>query len=236
MKNVRDAGRVRSDAGCAMSNFVIKYGRDERVKYISHLDFMRCFHRCVRRSDLQFAFSEGFNPHPIMTISQPLSVGVTSECEYMKVSFAADYTEEYVLSELSRNIPPGFTFYAAKKVTGKEIDISKIDSAVYMVECECTGIENVDLDAFLANTSLIVPKKTKSGIKDSDIREHIFSIRTISADKGTAVLEMHISIGSVYNLKPETVVAALEKYCEGFNVTFMKVHRLEMMCGGKKIL
>ena len=82
-----------------MSNYVIKYGRDDRVKYISHLDFMRCFHRAVRRSELNFAFSQGFNPHPIMTVAQPLSVGVTSECEYMKVGFDGEYSENDMESE-----------------------------------------------------------------------------------------------------------------------------------------
>ena len=67
-----------------MSNYVLKYKRDERVKYISHLDFVRLFHRTVRRAGVSFLYSQGFNPHPIMTVAMPLSVGVTSDCEYLK--------------------------------------------------------------------------------------------------------------------------------------------------------
>lgn len=75
-----------------MSNYILKYSRDERVKYISHLDFVRLFHRTVRRTGMNFMFSNGFNPHPIMMVAQPLSVGVTSDCEYMKVGFDGDYS------------------------------------------------------------------------------------------------------------------------------------------------
>ena len=73
-----------------MAKYIVKYGRDDRVKFISHLDFVRCFHRAVRRSKLNFEFSQGFNPHPVMTIAQPLPVCVTSQSEYMKVGFVTD--------------------------------------------------------------------------------------------------------------------------------------------------
>ena len=50
--------------GSVMSNYILKYSRDERVKYISHLDFVRLFHRTVRRTGMNFMFSNGFNPSP----------------------------------------------------------------------------------------------------------------------------------------------------------------------------
>lgn len=217
-----------------MSNYVIKYGRDDRVKYISHLDFMRCFHRAVRRSSLQFAFSQGFNPHPIMTVAQPLSVGVTSECEYMKVGFDGEYSSEEIVSALNDVMPPGFFVYAAKKVEGKELDITKLDKAVYVVEIEFEG--DFDAEKFLENKELKVMKKSKSGIKESDIREHIFDIKELSREDGVLTLEMTVSIGSAYNLKPESVVDAMEKYCDNFKSSFVSVHRKVMLAGDKEYL
>lgn len=217
-----------------MSNYIIKYGRDDRVKYISHLDFMRCFHRAVRRSPLQFMFSQGFNPHPIMTIAQPLSVGVTSESEYMKVGFDGEYDGDYIVKTLNAVMPPGFQIYAAKKVDGKNLDITKLDRAVYVVEIECTG--NFNADEFMKNKELKVMKKSKSGVKESDIREHIFYIKELSRGNGILTLEMCLSVGSVYNLKPESVVDAMEKYSENFKSSFISVHRKKMLCGNKEYL
>lgn len=217
-----------------MSNYVIKYGRDDRVKYISHLDFMRCFHRAVRRSSLQFAFSQGFNPHPIMTVAQPLSVGVTSECEYMKVGFDGEYGSEEIVSALNDVMPPGFFVYAAKKVVGKELDITNLDKAVYVVEIEFEG--DFDAEKFLKNKELKVMKKSKSGIKESDIREHIFDIKEKSRKDGVLTLEMTVSVGSAYNLKPESVVDAMEKYCDNFKSSFVSVHRKVMLAGDKEYL
>lgn len=212
-----------------MSNYILKYGRDDRVKYISHLDFMRCFHRTVRRTDLQFIFSQGFNPHPVMTIAQPLSVGVTSESEFMKVGFEDGYKPREIVEILNNAFPPGFKVYSCFKLNAKEIDITQIDKSRYIVELEHNG--KVDVDAFLANSELIVPKKTKSGIKDSDIRPHIFDIKEISDIDDVLTLDMTISVGSAYNLKPETVIQAMEKYCPGFEGGFMNIHRKEMYGG-----
>lgn len=217
-----------------MSNYILKYSRDDRVKYISHLDFMRLFHRAVRRSGLPFVFSQGFNPHPIMTVAQPLSVGVTSECEFMKVGFDGEFSETELLSRLNSSMPPGYKVTAARKVEGKEIDITKIDRAVYTVEIECNRA--VDVEEFMANNELKVMKKSKSGVKESDIRPYIYELKHLSGDGDVQTYQMCLSVGSSYNLKPDSVIDAMEKYCDGFKAEFFAVHRNKMTWGGKEYI
>lgn len=217
-----------------MAKYIIKYGRDDRVKFISHLDFVRCFHRAVRRSALNFEFSQGFNPHPVMTIAQPLPVGVTSECEYMKVGLVTELDEKGILDELNNSMPPGFKIYGVHKLTAKEIDLTKIDKAEYIVEIECNT--EADVNAVMAEKELIVPKKTKSGIKDSDIRPHIFEMEKVGYSDGIQTIRLVVSCGSTYNLKPETVVSAMEKYCDGFVAEFSAAHRKRMLIGGRDVM
>ena len=217
-----------------MSDYILKYARDERVKYISHLDFMRLFHRTIRRTGLNFIFSQGFNPHPIMTVAQPLSVGVTSDCEYMRVSFDGDLDADEIMTTVNAAFPPGYKILAAKKVHGKEIDLTKLDRAVYTVELEYEG--SADVDALMAQSELIVPKKTKSGVKDSDIRPYIYSLEKTGDDGKTLKLTMCVAVGSAYNLKPQSVVDAMEKYLPEFSAGFMNVHRASMTCGGSEPL
>lgn len=217
-----------------MSNYILKYSRDNRVKYISHLDFMRLFHRTVRRSGLPFMFSQGFNPHPIMTVAQPLSVGVTSDCEFMKVGFDGEFDEATLLERLNGALPPGYKILAARRVEGKEIDITKLDQAVYTVEVECEG--SVDIDKFLANPELKVMKKSKSGVKESDIRPYIYDLKLLKTDGNVQIYEMCLSVGSAYNLKPQSVIDAMEKYCDGFRAEFFTVHRNKMTWGGKEYI
>lgn len=217
-----------------MAKYIVKYGRDDRVKFISHLDFVRCFHRAVRRSALNFEFSQGYNPHPVMTIAQPLPVGVTSECEYMKVGLVTDFDENGILEELNGSMPPGFRIYGVHRLEAKEIDLTKIDKAEYIVEIECN--READIQTIMNESELIVPKKTKSGIKDSDIRPHIFETENLGFKDGIQTVRMVVSCGSAYNLKPETVISSMEKYCENYEVSFVAAHRKRMLIGGNDVM
>jgi radical SAM-linked protein len=169
-----------------------------------------------------------------MTVAQPLSVGVTSDCEYMKVGFDGDYSEEELVKTINSSFPPGYKILAAKKVEGKEIDLTKLDRAVYTVEVEYEG--SADIDALLSNSELKVMKKSKSGIKESDIRPYIYSIEKIGDENGILTLKMCIAVGSVYNLKPQSVIDAMEKYLDNFKPIFMTVHRNSMTQGDKVLL
>ncbi len=219
-----------------LSNYCIKYARDERVKYISHLDFIRMFHRTVRRAGLLMKFSEGFNPHPVMTVAMPLSVGITSESEYMKISFAEGYAENEIKDRINEAFPKGFEVIKVVKTEGKQHDFSKLDRALYEVIIEASGIENFDAEKFLEKSELIVMKKTKSGEKESDIRPYIYSLKETKREENKLFLTMCIATGNSYNLKVETVVSAMDKYIDGFESEFISVHRKKILAGKKELI
>ena len=207
------------------------------ASYISLLDLQRVMQRALKRSGLPVWYTQGFNPHPVMTVAQPLSVGVTSDCEYMKAGFDCDIDETELCGKLNGALPPGYEIKAAKKVSGKEIDLTKIDRAKYTVETEYTGeINDAAVCRFLQSKELIVLKKTKSGEKESDIRPHIFDMTLKSTDGKTAVIDMTLSVGSAYNLKPETVLNAMDKYIPGFSHGFFVSRRRSMTINGTEIL
>ncbi|NLY60794.1 MAG: DUF2344 domain-containing protein, partial [Clostridiales bacterium] len=52
---------------------VVKYTIGEKVKYISHLDFMRAVQRALRRAEIPVAYSKGFNPHPRLSFASALA-------------------------------------------------------------------------------------------------------------------------------------------------------------------
>ncbi|MBQ6907902.1 MAG: DUF2344 domain-containing protein [Clostridia bacterium] len=219
-----------------MSNYIIKYSKDDRVRYISHLDFMRTFYRTARRSGLNMAHTSGFNPHPIMTVAMPLSVGVTSETEYMKIGFSEDYTEAEIKERLNIAFPHGLSVLAVKKLDGKETDFAKINKVVYRTEIECNDVSLFDDAEFMKNTSLVVMKKTKSGEKEADIRPYIYEFSTEKLDNTKMIVNMCIAAGNDYNLKVETVLLAMEKYSKGLKITFSCSHRVKILANDKDII
>ena len=219
-----------------LSNYVLKYARDNSVKYISHLDFIRTFHRTVRRAGLSMTFSQGFNPHPVMTVAMPLSVGVTSSCEYMKIGLEGGYSEEDIKNKINAAFPQGFEVLKVVKTEGKTHDFSKLDRALYKVEIECNDASLFDADGFLSNKELLVMKKTKSGEKEADIRPYIYDFRVDEKTENTIALTMCVAAGNTYNLKADTVIDAMEKYTDGFLVDFFCVHREKILAGDKELL
>ena len=219
-----------------MSNYIIKYSRGEEVKYISHLDFVKFIQRAVRRADLPMLYSQGFNPHPQMAIALPLSVGVTSGCELMRIGFDGDYSENEIKNTLNSVLPEGFDVVMVKNCKDAKIDFSAINRADYICQCEVEGKLDFDLEKFLANDKILVMKKSKSGIKEADIKPHIHSIELIDTNDDIVTFSMCLSAGNEYNLKPDTVVDAMMKYDEEFRVNFYKIHRCKLLVDDREYL
>ena len=66
------------------------FSKTGRAKYISHLDLMRTFQRAFARAHIQIKHTEGFNPHPFVSIALPLSVGYSSQCEILEFGLMGD--------------------------------------------------------------------------------------------------------------------------------------------------
>ena len=68
---------------------MIRFGKQSRLRFISHLDLQRFFQRAVNRTGLPIAWSQGFNPHPVMSFGSALALGWTSEYEIIDIKLAA---------------------------------------------------------------------------------------------------------------------------------------------------
>ena len=66
----------------------VKFSKNGPVRFVGHLDMMRYFQKAIRRAGLPIKYSEGFNPHQIMSFAAPLGVGVTSDGEYMDIELS----------------------------------------------------------------------------------------------------------------------------------------------------
>lgn len=212
-----------------MSNYILKYSRTSRVKYISHLDFVRMFHRAVRRANLPFVFSQGFNPHPIMTVASPLSVGVTADGEYMKVGFDTKLSEEEIKALLNSALPDGFKVISVTKAEGKEYDFNKITQAEYFIDAQAQNPERFDVDAFSSLAQITVMKKSKSSVKEVDIKSLIFSLENTEPESGNIGLRLICAAGNSATLKPENVVDAINKYQPDVKIEFFSSHRVALL-------
>jgi len=76
------------------------------IRFISHHDMLRFFRRALVRADIAVRWSQGFNPHPRISIPVPRPVGVASRAEYLVVETDTDLVLDETLLRLQKHIPP----------------------------------------------------------------------------------------------------------------------------------
>jgi len=86
-------------------NFV--FAKKGSMKYISHLDLMRLFTRAMRRADLPLKITEGFNPHPKLSIKRALKLGLESENEEASIMLKERISPETFKDKLQQQLPEG---------------------------------------------------------------------------------------------------------------------------------
>ena len=187
--------------------YYLRFKKFGTAVWISHLDMVRTFQRIFMRAGVNIVFSEGFNPHPKISFALPLSVFYESECEIMLFAVSEDITAEELFNRFKPVMPEGLEII---EVCEGKPEVKKLSYCLYNVYCSLPAEK--ELEAFLALPSMVVPKKTKSGIKDTDIRGDITDIKLEDG-----YMTMLLSAGSNANLKPDVVIKAMNKYIENFD-------------------
>lgn len=184
----------------------IKFTKNEIVKYLGHLDIMRSFQRNFNRAEVKMTYSEGFNPHQKMSFALPLGVGIASTGEYLDAEIADGQDLNAICCRLDEVSGLGFDILAVRELKdGAEKAMAAVKYASYSIAFDKPY--NLLLDEYMNRSQIIIQKKTKTGMKDVDIKE---LTEEISLDNN--VLKILLKAGSENNIKPELITEDLFKF------------------------
>lgn len=210
-----------------MDKYRMLFAKTGRAVYISHLDLMRTITRAFLRAECRLKYSEGFNPHPNISIALPLSVGCESVCEIMDFKMLEDMPCEEIKSRISDQFPEGIevidVYEMQRKV--KEIKWLRISGVFEYDERDAAQMAE-KLNEFYAAESIVITKKTKRGIGESDIRPAIKEISFESS--GTDVILNAVISAQEPTLNPELIADALRQLAPEYAPDFAKFRRLEI--------
>jgi len=179
----------------------LRFSKSGALAFIGHLDFLRVFGQTIRRATLPAAFSQGFNPHLLLSFALPLPLGMESVNDYADLILAEEMPYEEIVKKLNATAPAGLTINAAYAAEDKAAGVVVV--ADYFVRgvnvCVAQKIEET-----LVAKEIVVPKKTKKGMRNTDIRPDIFELRE---EKGGVF--MRLSAGSERFLNPLMVADLL---------------------------
>ncbi len=83
------------------------FAKKGNMKYISHLDLVRLFHRAARRADIPVALSKGFSPRLKIKFKRALKLGLESEAEEATFELKSSMSLDDFRNKLQRQFPEG---------------------------------------------------------------------------------------------------------------------------------
>lgn len=229
-------------------NVRIKFAKYGTLKFISHLDVMRFFQKAIRRAELDVCYSEGFNPHQIMSFASPLGVGQTSEGEYFDAEFHSVPSMDELCERLNAVMTEGMKILSAERLpdhqlnTKKETAMALVAAADYLVLRKDGYDEELSADflrseftKFLAQKEILAWKKTKNSETEINVAPFIFKGNaegTVTEYSGSyengVCFYLLLSSGSVNNIKPELIMEAFYTFMgKEYNPYAYQFHRLE---------
>lgn len=136
------------------------FSKTDRCKYISHLDINRCMSRALARAKIPLWFTEGFNPHPYMSFSLPLSLGVESLCESVDLRITDDISNDEIKNRMNEMLPTGIRIV---DVLDDFRDCSEIAFSDYVYKFQFCDNESAleKINAVLSSSEIMAEKKAK---------------------------------------------------------------------------
>jgi len=197
-----------------MQRIRIRFSRGEALKFISHLDIMRLWQRALHRADIPLAYTEGFSPHPRISLAAPLAVGVTSEAELMDVFCSKWVSPHSFTAAVSQQLPSGIEISQVHMVAPTLPSLqSQVSHTEYEVETE-TDKDQAAIKAALASLlsleELPWHHQRDTGTRNYDLRALIDDLWLVGWRRGHCTIGMKLRCDSSGSGRPEQVAAALD--------------------------
>ena len=168
--------------------------------------------RAVHKSKIPVWHTEGFNPHPFITFALPLSLGFRGERETIDMRLTEDFDFSEIAERLNSCLPKGIRVF---DVTEPVLKPNKIAFALFDIKLTSVSVSPKQLYSELNNLfskeEILIDKKTKSGVKEVNIKSYL-SDYALSSNDEYVHLSIKLPAGSKENVNPTLIINASEKY------------------------
>ena len=209
-----------------MDKLRLRFAKTGRAVYISHLDLMHTMQRAFSRAGYALKYSEGFNPHPQISIALPLSVGAASRCELMDFKLREEVDLAQLPGRLTAVMPEGIEILEAYEPERKTAALKWLQvEGVFEYDERDPAVMVEALRTLYEQESIVITKKTKRGMGETDIRPGIRSI-AFQADSDCVSVVAVVSAQEP-TINPELLAEALRQKAPELAPDFAKFTRIE---------
>ena len=177
-----------------------------------------------RRAGVVLHHSQGFTPHAYVSMLLPLSVGMESVCELME--YELDGELAVTPEALNAVLPEGVRVLEVYESARKARELRRL-RALLTLEYDGAVPEPAAITTLLERPELMVEKRTKRGMAETDIRPMLHAYH-VEAAPGALLLTCEVSAQEP-SLNPMLLAAAIERYLPEAKPDFVRCRRLEML-------
>lgn len=211
-----------------MAKLRLLFIKEDQASYISHLDLMRTFQRVFPRGGLELRHSQGFHPHPLISIVLPLPVGQSSEVELLDFEVEQDIDGTGIAEMLNTGLPAGLRVRDCYRVERPARELAFLRARLEFDYDR--GVPNGALDnlrALFARDAVLVEKRTKH--KELAQINVVPLIHTIAwAEQPNLVTAEVVVAAQNPGLNPALLGGAVSAHLPELAPDFARVRRLEL--------
>jgi radical SAM-linked protein len=211
-----------------MQRLRVKFSRNEDIKFLSHLDLMRMWERALRRAGIHLTYSEGFTPHPHISMAVPLQVGVTSQGELMDIWTDKWISPDNFIKQVKSQLPAGIDLLETIVVVPEEPSLqSRVRFAEYIIAVETDrDPEEIKekINSLLDIDTLDWHHSRNKEERHYDLRALIDDIWFVSLEDSLCILGIRLRCDALGTGRPEQVLKAL-----GFTAYPRNMHRTRLI-------
>ena len=187
--------------------------KGDELRYVSHLDYANIFIRAFDRAKLPMAYSEGFNHHMKVAFASALSLGVSSEAEYMDFELTKELCQPEVFDRLRAQLPPGIQLRELRLMQGKHKALmAESDEARYTLHVPYRGTEDeaqAAIKAYNAAKEVLFHRVTPKKKREIETKQYMIQPVTARLQGEELVLQMDIRITQSGSVKPLEILRAI---------------------------
>lgn len=206
----------------------IWFSKQGRIKYVSHLDIMRCMTRAVRRADIPLWYTEGFNPHPYLNFLQPMPLGVEGLNEPLDIRIEGEISDKEIMDKLNAVLPVGIKITKVTEPFMKSNDLAFAEYEIYF-EKEDNLTEKLTnaMDSGSLSCEKMGKVNGRKRVKEVNVSENIRKY-SIKENDDAVIMNVVLPGGNTKNVNPMNLLDALNRYL-GTDIVPLNIVRLGLL-------
>ncbi|MDD4776625.1 MAG: TIGR03936 family radical SAM-associated protein [Syntrophomonas sp.] len=190
----------------------IEYQVGPDHRFMANLDMMHVVERALRRAEIPYHLSEGFNPHIRLSMGTVLPVGIWGEKEYFDLDMDELDRDDFI-ARMNQALPPGIRINSCRVISSatpalmKSINVSRY---AFRFDRGQVGLEAI-IEAIMRQTAIVVPSRGKNKNACKDLRPGLYEL-TLQKDDEGLLLEALVSVNEPLNIRFDEILGMLVSF------------------------